>query len=590
MIRRISGVCLVAGLTVAVQAQNPVHDDPMLKAMRDELEHSRGLEKVELEKPYYVGYQVEEGEIFGASASLGGIVTQASNRFSVPRIQVHVGNYQFDNTNYVGSGVNRGSRYDIDRFPFDSNYAVLRRYFWLATDQAYKTAVEAISRKRAALKNVASSEELPDFSHVEPTHLIENVPNGKYDREKWLERLRSLSAIFTHFPDVLSSQVELQAIKNARYLADWEGMEVRTGNTVIFIRVNATARAADGMKLHDGVAIHALDFNGLPGEADLRRELTRVAENVTALSRAPLGETYNGPVLFEGVAASQLFAQLLGKNLVLHRKPVNEPGYPNVFGTSDLEGRLGSRILPEWMDVTDDPTRSEWQGRRLFGSYHADFEGVIPRPLQVIEKGELKNFLLTRQPVGDFKASNGRARLPGGFGAASAAISNLIVRANQTVPPADLRKKLLEVCQARNQKYGIIVRKMDFPSTAPLDEVRRLLATNAREGGGGTHALSLPILVYKVFPDGKEELVRGVRFREVTVRSLRDIRAAGNDNTVFDYLENGAPFSVMGAGQYAAETSVISPSILVDDLEIRKLDEELPKLPVVPPPSLSAIE
>jgi TldD protein len=583
-------MCLVVSLTAAVWAQTPGHDDPMLKAMRDELEHSRGLQQAGLEKPYYIGYQVEEGEIFAASASLGGIVAQTYNRFSVPRIEVHVGSYQFDNTNYVGSGVNRGSRYDVDRFPFDSNYAVLRRYFWLATDQAYKTAVEAISRKRAALKNVASSEELPDFSHAEPTHLVEMVPNGKDDLGKWLERLRSLSAIFTQFPDVTSSQVEFQAIKNVRYLADWEGMQVRTGNTIIFIRAGAAGRATDGMKLHDGAAIQALDFNGLPGEADLRRELSRVAENVTALSRAPLGESYNGPVLFEGAAAAQLFAQVLGKNLVLHRKPVNEPGYPNVFGTSDLEGRLGSRVLPEWMDVTDDPTRTEWQGRRLFGTYHVDFEGVIPRPLHVIEKGELKTFLLTRQPVGDYKGSNGRARLPGGFGAATAAISNLIVHANQSVPPAELRKKLLEICKTRNQKYGVIVRKMDFPSTAPLDEVRRLLAANAREGGGGTHPVSLPILVYKVFPDGKEELVRGVRFRELNVRSLRDIRAAGNDNTVFDYLENGAPFSVMGAGQYAAETSVIAPSILVDDLEIRKLDEELPKLPVVPPPPLTAIE
>jgi hypothetical protein len=91
-------------------------------------------------------------------------------------------------------------------------------------------------------------------------------------------------------------------------------------------------------------------------------------------------------------------------------------------------------------------------------------------------------------------------------------------------------------------------------------------------------------LIYRVYPDGREELIRGVRFRELNVRSLRDIRAAGDDTTIFDYLDNGAPLALMGAGNYAAETTVIAPSVLVDDLELRKLDDELPKLPIVPPP------
>jgi hypothetical protein len=78
-----------------------------------------------------------------------------------------------------------------------------------------------------------------------------------------------------------------------------------------------------------------------------------------------------------------------------------------------------------------------------------------------------------------------------------------------------------------------------------------------------------------------------VRFRDINARSLRDIRAAGNDTNVFDYLDNGAPLALMGAGAYSAETSIIAPSVLVDDLEIRKLDDELPKLPLVPSPLLA---
>jgi hypothetical protein len=560
--------------------------DVVLKAMRDELDHSKGLASVKLEKPYFISYSLEDGEAFTASASLGGLIASTNTLFRVPRIQVRVGDYQFDNTNYVGSGFAFGSRYDIERFPIENSYPVLRRYLWLATDQNYKAAVESLARKRAALRNMSVGEPIPDFARAEPSRLTEDPSVAKLDRGAWLARVRALSAIFSEFPQVLGSNVELQAIKGSRRLVTSEGSEVRTTGDVLFLRIRAVGQAPDGMRLHDSVAIHSLDFGRDLNEAELGREVRKVAEEITALSRAPSGDTYNGPVLFEGMAAAQLLAQVLGRNLAPTRRPVNEPGRPNAFPTSELEGRMAARILPEWIDVVDDPTLKELNGRKLFGNYSVDIEGVAARRVAMVEKGVLKNFLLTRQPVTGFTESNGRARLPGVFGASTAGISNLFVRAAQGVPIADLKKQLIEICRARNQQYGIIVKKVDFPSSAALEEVRHLIGVNANEGSG-SHPFSLPTLIYKVYLDGREELIRGVRFRELNVRSLRDIRAAGNDTNIFDYLDNGAPLALMGAGAYAAETSVVAPSVLVDDLEVRKLDDELPKLPIVPPPMVA---
>jgi len=579
-------VVLALALCPVLSGQSSGSSDIILKAMRDELDHSRGLADVGLEKPYFISYQIEDVEGYLVTASLGGVVGSSDSHFRAPHIEVRVGGYQFDNTNYVGSGLNFGSHYDLGAYPFEDRYNVLRRYLWLATDQTYKAAVEAIARKRAALKNISAGDAIPDFCRAEPVKRIEEIPDEKIESAAWLAKVRALSAIFAGFSQVLGSDVELQTVKNVRRLVTSEGTEVRTANDVIFMRVRAMGQAPDGMRLRDAVVIHSLGFDRFPGPADLEEQVRGVAENITELSRAPVGETYNGPVLFEGVAAAQLFAELLAKNLVLTRRPVNEPGRPDATPASELEGRQGARVLPEWMDVVDDPTQKEWRGRRLFGSYAVDDEGVQPKPMTMVEKGDLKNFLLTRQPVASYTASNGHARLLGSFGAATAGISNLFVRASQVSPVADLKKKLIEICQVRNQKYGIIVRKLDFPSSASIEELRRLAAGSAR-AGNGSHLVSLPILIYKVYGDGKEELIRGVQFRDLNVRSLRDIRAAGSDSNVFDYLENGAPLAVMGAGNYAAESSVIAPSVLVDDMEVRKLDEEQPKLPVVPPPALA---
>ena len=102
--------------------------------------------------------------------------------------------------------------------------------------------------------------------------------------------------------------------------------------------------------------------------------------------------------------------------------------------------------------------------------------------------------------------------------------------------------------------------------------------------------VSPPVLAYKVYPDGREELIRGVEFKGLNARALKDILVAGDDANVFEYMDNGAPLAVLGAGSFTIEASVVAPSVLIDDLELRPVEEEQPKLPVVPPPQLIKTE
>ena len=110
-----------------------------------------------------------------------------------------------------------------------------------------------------------------------------------------------------------------------------------------------------------------------------------------------------------------------------------------------------------------------------------------------------------------------------GLAGSNPAPTNLIVTSRETNSVQDLKKKMIDLCQQRGLPYGIMIRKMDFPSTAPLDEARKMLAGAAP---GGT-AVSMPLYVYRLYPDGHEELIRGVRLRGLNARSLKDILAAG---------------------------------------------------------------
>jgi hypothetical protein len=206
-------------------------------------------------------------------------------------------------------------------------------------------------------------------------------------------------------------------------------------------------------------------------------------------------------------------------------------------------------------------------------------EGVSPKPLTLIEKGVLKNLLLTRQPVRGFEGSNGRARLPGPFGHRRAVFGNLFVRSTESVSTADLKKQLLELVNRAGKPHGIIVRKLDFPTTASQEELRRMLAASA--SSGSSRNVSSPLLVYRVAPDGKEELVRGLRFRSLSTRSFRDIVAVSKELHLFEFLA-----SAPGSGAFVAPSAVVSPAILFDELEMERRQDEQPTLPLVEAPSL----
>jgi predicted Zn-dependent protease len=560
-------------------AADAVTPDPLLRAMHDEAMRSRQLTVPNLPAPYFVEYVIDQSENFSVSASLGGLLTRRHNEFRIPEVHVRVGDYKFDNTDFAGQTMG-GNGYGLGPLPLDNSYALMRRYLWLATDSAYKSAVETLARKRAAVENLSQGETLDDFAHADPLVRIREFRRPTMDENAWTARVRALSTIFADFPQIEDSHVDLESATGGYYVANSEGTEVSEPEDVTYLRVRATIQAKDGSILRDALSIQSLDAERMPADTALSSAVRKMAENLTALAQAPKGEDYTGPVLFEGQAAPQLFAQLLGRNLTLPRKPEGSRG---AFLASALEGRLGTRILPESFDVVDDPTQKEWRGRPLFGSYEVDREGVAAKPVSAVEKGMLRGFLLTRQPVRGFSQSNGHARLPGRYGANMATISNLFVSSSETMPASGLKQKLIEMMKARNLPYGVIVRRLDYPSTASIEEVMHMMAAS----GGSGLPVSPPVLTYKVYPDSHEELVRGLRFRGLTVRSLRDIEATGDDSTVFEFMENPAPMALMGASTFATEACVVAPSVVIDDVELHPSDEDLPKLPVVPAPEIT---
>ena len=560
--------------------------DAILQAMKTEMDRARALKVAGggADIPYFFEYALDDGHNYSVVATLGGVISERTARQRVPRTVVRVGDYGFDNTNYILSGMNVGARFDSGSLPEDDSIPALRHQFWLSTDRVFKSGREAVGRKRNAMKNMNITEEqLPDFWKAPPVKMVQPPVIPTLDQAAWKARTVKASAAFSAYPKVLGSGIEFESMQTISYLVNSEGTEIRYPDHVYYLRIRASALAPDGSNVRDAAVIHAVDPGGLPSDVELERAAKEVGAHVTALAAAPMGEAYSGPILFEGAAAAQMFADVLGSQLNLTRRPISEPNRPAPFAPSELEGRIGSRVLPSSFSVVDDPTQKDYRGRALIGHYPVDMEGVVPGPVSLIKNGALENMLLTRQPVKGFTASNGRARIPGNFGHKMAGLTNLFIKSTDASSPADLKKRLIAMAQQRNKPYGMIVRKLDFPSTASFDEVRRIAAAMGNQGGQITAG---PLLVYRVYADGREELVRGLRFRGLNVKALRDIVAASDELYQFDFLANGAPMSLVGAGAYIWGASVVAPAVLFEDLELERPQLDTPKLPVVPAPEL----
>jgi len=164
---RLLVLIIAACLSAAAQTQP---EDLILRSLAEELDRAKTLRLAGVDEPYYTEYAIDDVQSFGVVCSQGAVISSTTNRVRLPRVQLRVGDYAFDNTNYVFSdffGRIGGARLPLDDDPF-----VLRHHFWLLTDRAFKGSVEAIARKRAALRNVTVQEELGDFSKAKPVTLI----------------------------------------------------------------------------------------------------------------------------------------------------------------------------------------------------------------------------------------------------------------------------------------------------------------------------------------------------------------------------------------------------------------------------------
>jgi predicted Zn-dependent protease len=586
------------------QAAGTQDNDQTLRAMRDEMARSKTRLELKIPgtnepvKPYYVEYRLLDLDVREIVGQFGTLLTNTHTRNRFMDVEARVGNYKLDSSNFIGDEGFRGFIGSQGSVGIDRDYDSLRQDLWIATDQAFKEAVETYSRKRAYLSSLARQSDVDDFSKTTPIQNIEPLVMADWSNRNWEQEARDSSATLRIFPEIYEARVTYYLVYATEYLMTSEGTEIRTNRSFAAIESGMDTLAPDGMPLNQLYSTYAPKPADLPNVDTVRKGLNVAGSELMALRASQPAQDYTGPVLFEARAAAPLVAQVLGPAINGSRPPVAfqpivEQLMGNLGGKSDWVGRIGARVLPQRVTVVDDPSAKDFHGAPLIGGYAVDDEGVRAQKVAVVENGNLKALLMSRRPGNDSDQSNGHGR-SGLLADAKPTMSNLFFQSTDAVPPAELKRKFLDECKSEKLQYCVIVRSMDNPSLSLLhqDDFSSLLASF---GGGAGTGDRLPLMVYKVYPeDGREEVIRGARIIGVNTRALRNISGIGNDNFVYNYMQSqvagfaGTALGAFGSAQGGLPASVVAPSLLFEELEVRGARGEPKRLPLLPAPPLTA--
>lgn len=558
------------------KAVSKISEDPLMKAMNDELKRSKKkLKMKKLETPYYIEYTVKDVASIEIEGSFGAITSSNEDRRRNLYVDLRVGGYEFDNTNYV-SGSYRSSFGSPRRLIIDDDYNALRRQLWLATDNAYKSALETISQKRAYVKTKTFEEMPDDMSHVKAYSSVEPRAELTASKKVWDERVARISSLFKKHPAIRESKVRFFAVVSNQYFLNSEGSKHLRPGVLYGVEITATAQAKDGMEVSDFITFYSRSEKGLAPLSEIETKTREMASSLTKKAEASTVEDYLGPVLFTGQASAEFFGQLLGENIANPRAPLAENEmFLGLVPGGKLAGKFGRKVLPEFIDITDDPKLRTWKGKELMGSYSVDDDGVAAERVQVVDDGKLTGLLMSRRPTKKVQKSNGHGRAEQGN--AVGRMGNMVVKSDKTMSTSELMEEFKNMCKGFDLEYGLIVEKMPEPKFAKENEMQ--MSYFFGQGQKSPGLLPDPVTVYKVdLKTGKKELIRGCEFSGVTLRMMRDIVGTGDEEYVHSFLSVLTPF---GSG---IPTSVVSPSILVEEVELRKVSGETPKPPILPNP------
>jgi len=538
----------------------PARGDPLLEAMQAELDRSlAGL--ADLPEPvYFLAYEVVDShgvEMHGEDGAFGSHSDSRMRHFDV---DVRVGSPALDNT-HPDVEVEDGPLRRTDHvLPVDGDPRALRMALWKETDRQVRNAHFRLEQIRASKVVRVDDEALADFTAGEPAVWEGERAELQVDRAAWEETLRQVSLPFRDSAVIYDGSVRFSARATNRHYVDSEGTRLRVPWLHYRVSIQVATLAPEGTELSLFHAWDAASPEGLPAPDEMIAQAESMEELLVALTEAPEAEPASVPAILSGRASAVFFHEIFGHRMEGHRLRSSEEG-------QTFADEVGKAILPEFLDVVDDPTLDELVGVDLNGAYRFDNQGVLAERVVLVEDGVLQRFLTCRLPIPGQDRSNGHGRRQSGNTVISRQ-GNLIVQTSEPLTPDELRAALLAEVEAQDAPYGLYFEDI----TGGFTYTGRSMANSFNVS---------PVVVYRIYPDGRpDELVRGADLIGTPLATFAQVIAASDQVEVF----NG----YCGAESGWVPVSAASPELLVRRIEIQRKESGDERAPILPPPGADA--
>jgi TldD protein len=549
---------ILLGFTTAASAGQVSEPYPaVLGAEKAELARSMEQLKKQEVPPYFLSYEIVETHTATVIGSFGALTHSGENKHRLLRINLRVGDFALDNFRQVRAGPGAlADRYSQIAIPIENDPAAIRSILWYHTDRRYKQAVEELATVRTVSQvTVEREDKSADFSAAPAEQSVAPIAPFSVNRKVWEEKVRKFTAPFQRFGNLYDATATLSANQDTRWFVSSDGAGIQASQTYYRLQISAFSKADDGMELPRYESFFAFTPEGLPDDAAVLKAVNAVIADLQALRKAPIVDPYTGPAILSGRAAAVFFHEVFGHRIEGHRQKSEAEG-------QTFKKMVGMAVLPDFLSVVFDPTLRRYGGTDLVGAYDFDDEGVKARRVNVVSDGVMQNFLMSRTPIDGFPASNGHGRAQPGFSPV-ARQSNLIVLNSRPVTHDSLRAMLVEEIKKQGKPFGLL-----------FDDIAGGFTITGRTIPNAFNVL--PVMVYRVYPDGHEELVRGVDLIGTPLTVFSKILAADDETLVF----NG----VCGAESGAVPVAASAPAILVSQIEVQKKSKSQERAPILPAP------
>jgi predicted Zn-dependent protease len=544
----------------AIHAGNEYpRDSVILRAMRDELKNNmENLVYADYEKSFFISYTLASIEEIYATSSLGALVYSERDTSKSWTARVMVGNYEINDENYDDYNNIETNEVGIAPLPVENDYYGIRRTFWAVTNNIYKKAALSYKNKISALEQRGLSDtilQIPDFSETPVQKVYEAPITIEQELSQFENLTRALSAAFKSHPEIISSNVTLDAFNARIYFINSEGTESVTTETIFSLVTSAEVIGNYGEPLNNKVNYHVSTFDELPTKEKLLEGIQLLVDNLKALKNAPtLEENYYGPVLFMDQAVAKVLEKSLfsGSNkLVAEREPlVNSPQMKLFYGNpnNSLEDKIDRRIANNDLTIKAYPRMGEFNGVKLLGSFPIDAEGVVPpEELVLVENGILKTLLNDRTPTRKLKISNGHKRFAINYSTVNKETGPgvISVSSSNEMSVEALKAMLIKKVKNEGLDYGILIR--------PVFK------------GQANHSLN----IYRVYvEDGREELVSSAYLRKLPSNPLRRIMGSSSEKIIVNDFSSSGSMGEKSLARGMMVSYVVPTALLFEESEV----------------------